>query len=172
VPTEVLGLSRPDFDRLVRARFSLREKVDRSIARAELLRRMPLFAELDAQQIQLIAAQLREEVHDEGAVIIHQGEIGETFYVIESGRVRVSVEEDGREKVVSERGRGEYVGEIALLIDVPRTATVTALTETHVLTLHKDDFDRLVTEHLYVSRGLERETSRRMIDLQRVTATA
>jgi cAMP-dependent protein kinase regulator len=172
VPSEVLVLTRPDFDRLVRARFSLREKLDRSTARAELLRRMPLFAELDAQQIQLIAAQLREEVYDQGAVIIRQGEIGETFYVIESGRVRVSVEEDGQEKVVSERGRGEYVGEIALLIDVPRTATVTALTATQVLTLHKDEFDRLVSEHLYVSRGLERETSRRMIDLERAALPA
>jgi putative peptide zinc metalloprotease protein len=167
VPTEVLCLSRPDFDRLVRARFSLREKVDRSIARAQLLCRMPLFAELDAHQIQLIAAQLREEFYEAGGVIIRQGEIGDTFYVIESGRVRVSVEEDDKEHVVAERGRGEYAGEIALLLDVPRTATVTALTDTRVLTLHKDDFSRLVTEHLYVSRGLERETSRRMIDLER-----
>jgi putative peptide zinc metalloprotease protein len=172
VPTEALCLSRPDFDILVRARFSLREKVDRSIARADLLRRMPLFAELDAHQIQLIAAQLREEVYDPGAVIIRQGEIGETFYVIESGRVRVSVQEDGEEPVVAERGRGEYAGEIALLLDVPRTATVTAITAACVLTLHKCDFDRLVTEHLYVSRGLERDISRRMIDLQRVALEA
>jgi putative peptide zinc metalloprotease protein len=172
VPTEVLCLSRPDFDCLVRARFSLREKVDRSIARAELLRRMPLFSELDTHQIQLIAAQLREEIYEEGGVIIRQGEIGETFYVIESGRVRVSVQEGGEEHVVAERGRGEYMGEIALLLDVPRTATVRALTETHVLALHKDDFDRLVTDHLYVSRGLERETSRRMIDLDRVAMAA
>jgi CRP-like cAMP-binding protein len=133
---------------------------------------MPLFAELDAHQIQLIAAQLREEVYDPGAVIIRQGEIGETFYVIESGRVRVSVQEDGEEPVVAERGRGEYAGEIALLLDVPRTATVTAITAACVLTLHKCDFDRLVTEHLYVSRGLERDISRRMIDLQRVALEA
>jgi CRP-like cAMP-binding protein len=172
LPTEVLSLSRQDFGRLVKARFALREKVDRSIARAELLRRMPLFAELDAQQIQLIAAQLREETYEPGAVIMRQGEIGEIFYVIEGGRVQVSVTQDGAEKVVAERGPGEYVGEIALLLKVPRTATVRALTPTQVLALHKADFDRLVAEHLYVSRGLERETSRRMMDLRRAAPAA
>jgi len=172
LPTEVLSLSRQDFGRLVKARFALREKVDRSIARAELLRRMPLFAELDALQIQLIAAQLREETYGPGAIIMRQGEIGEIFYVIESGRVQVSVAQDGEEKVVAERGAGEYVGEIALLLKVPRTATVRALTPTGVLALHKADFDRLVAEHLYVSRGLERETSRRMLDLRRVAPAA
>jgi putative peptide zinc metalloprotease protein len=168
VATELLTLRRPDFDRLVRARFALREKVGRSIARADLLRHMPLFAELDADQIQRIAAELQEEDYGPGAALMRQGEIGESFYVIESGRVRVSVEEAGKETVVTERGPGEYVGEIALLLDVPRTATVTALTPVQALTLHKDDFDQLVTERLYVGRGLERETSRRMIDLERV----
>jgi hypothetical protein len=46
------------------------------------------------------------------------------------------------------------------------------LTETHVLALRKSDFERLVVSHLYVSRGLEREISRRMIDLQRVVEAA
>jgi CRP-like cAMP-binding protein len=172
LPTEVLSLSRQDFDRLVKARFALREKVDRSIAWADLLRRMPLFAELDALQIQLIAAQLREERYEPGAIIIRQEEIGETFYVIESGRVQVSVAQDGEERVIAERGPGEYVGEIALLLKVPRTATVRSLTPSHVLALHRADFDRLVAEHLYISRGLERETSRRMIDLRRAALVA
>jgi CRP-like cAMP-binding protein len=70
--------------------------------------------------------------------------------------------------VIAERGPGEYVGEIALLLEVPRTATVKALTQTRMLTLQRGDFDRLVASHLYVSRRLERETSRRMINLRRV----
>jgi len=167
VPTETLSLSREDFGRLVRERFALRDKVDRSIARAELLRRLPLFAELDGLQIQRVAAQLREEDLETGAVFIRQGEIGDSFYLIESGRVQVYVTDNGHERAVFERGPGEYVGEIALLLDVPRTASVRALAETRLLVLHKDDFNRLVSEHLYVSRGLERETSRRMIDLRR-----
>jgi cAMP-dependent protein kinase regulator len=168
VPTGVLSLSRQDFDRLVKARFALREKVDASIARADLLFKMPLFAELDAQQVQLIAAEMKEMAYEAGQVVIRQGEIGETFYVIQSGRVQVTVEQDGEPKVVAERGPGEYVGEIALLLEVPRTATVTALTPVQALTLHKRDFDRWVAKHLYVSRGLNQETSRRMIDLRRV----
>ena len=86
--------------------------------------------------------------------------------------MQVSVVHDGEERVVAQRGPGEYVGEIALLLKVPRTATVRALTPTQMLTLHKDDFDRLVAEYLYVSRGLERETSRRMIDLRRAAPAA
>ena len=168
VPTDVLSLSRQDFDRLVKARFALREKVDASIARVDLLRKMPLFAELDAQQVQRIAAEMKEETFAAGAAILRQGEIGETFHVIQSGRVQVTVTQDGEEKVIAERGPGEYLGEIALLLAVPRTATVTALTPVQVLTMHKRDFDQLVSKHLYVSRGLERETSRRMMNLRRM----
>jgi cAMP-dependent protein kinase regulator len=172
VPTDVLSLSRDDFAQLVKAQFTLREKVDRSITWTELLRRMPLFAELDAQQVQLIAAQLREETYEPGAVIIRQGEIGETFYVIESGRVQTSVLQDGEERILGEHGPGEYVGEIALLLEVPRTATVKALTQTRTLTLQKGAFDRLVASHLYVSHRLERETSRRMTNLERAAQAA
>ena len=175
VPTDLLSLSREDFYDLVRDCFDLREKLDRSITHAQLLRRMPLFSELDAQQIQRIAAQLQQERYEPGAAIIRQGEMGKTFYVIESGRVQVSVsragngdgEPTGPERVVNERGPGEYVGEIALLLKVPRTATVRALTPVQVLALHKDDFDKLVADHLYTSRVLEQDASRRMMGLQR-----
>jgi CRP-like cAMP-binding protein len=164
----VLSIHRQDFDRLVKVHFALREKVGRSVARADLLRRIPLFAELDAQQIQHVAACLREESYQCGQVIVREGEVGETFYVIESGQVQVSVSRDGEEKVIAQRGAGEYVGEIALLLAVPRTATVRALIPTRVLALHKADLDRLVRPHLYAGRALERETSRRMIDLRRL----
>jgi CRP-like cAMP-binding protein len=129
---------------------------------------MPLFAELGAQQIQLVAAQLREELFEPGATIVRQGEIGETFYVIEKGRVQVSLNQHGKERVVTQRGPGEYVGEIALLLSVPRTATVKALAPTRMLVLDQGDFLRLSADHLCVSRGLELDSSRRVIDLRRV----
>lgn len=172
VPTETLSLSRQDFSALVESRFSLRENVDRSLARAELLRRIPLFSELNGLQIQHVAAQLRQEDLGAGEFFIRQGEAGETFYVIESGRVQVLVSQDGQERVIAERGPGEYVGEIALLLEMPRTASVRTLEPTFLLVLHKADFDHLVSEHLFISRGLEQETSRRMIDLRRAAPQA
>ena len=172
VPTELLSLRRADFDTLVKDRFALREKVGQSIARVDLLRRMPLFDELDGRQLGLIGAQLREEAFEAGDVIINEGDVGDTFYVIESGRVLVTATHDGGERIVAERGPGDYVGEIALLLEGRRTATVRAVVETHVLTLEKSDFDRLVADHLYVSRSLERATSRRMLDLQRTMQAA
>jgi CRP-like cAMP-binding protein len=69
-----------------------------------------------------------------------------------------------------ERGPGEYFGEIALLMDVPRTASVEAITKIEVMSLHKTDFDHLVKEQLFVSRDLERESSRRLMDLRRVSS--
>jgi putative peptide zinc metalloprotease protein len=172
LPTELLALSRSDFDQLVKGRIVLRDKLDRSVARAELLRRVPLFDELDGAQIQAVASQLQEEAFEAGDVIIREGDIGDKFYVIESGRLVVSTVQDGQEKIVAERGPGEYVGEIALLLQVPRTATVKAITAAQVLSLHRDDFERLVAAHLRISQGLERETSRRMMDLRRAVPAA
>ncbi|RPI58302.1 MAG: cyclic nucleotide-binding domain-containing protein, partial [Chloroflexi bacterium] len=128
VPTGLVSLSRDDFDRLVKQRFELRDKLDRTLAPAELLRRVPLFADLDSCQLQLIAARMRRETYAPGDEIIRQGAIGDTFYVIESGCAQTVVTYQGGERLMAQRGPGEYVGEIALLLQVPRTATVRALT--------------------------------------------
>ena len=67
---------------------------------------------------------------------------------------------------MAQRGPGEYLGEIALLLSVPRTASVRALTHITTLALDKADFDRLVAEQFAVAQGLARESSRRMLDLR------
>ena len=162
IPTEVLALRRADFERLVKRGLTLRTKVDRSLQRLALLRAVPLFAELDAQRMQLIAVYLREESYEPGAVIMRQGEPGDIFYVIQAGRVEVVVARGGAETVVDRFGPGEYVGEIALLQDVPRTATVRALTELRLLALDRKDFKRLIAADLTLSRGLERQAGRRL----------
>ena len=166
VPTELLGLSREDFDRLVKNRFAMREKLDRSVARAELLRRIPLFADMDGSQTQLIAAEMQEEGFLAGTLLIRQGEIGEKFYLIESGHVEILVDRSGEARVIAQRGPGEYVGEIALLLSIPRTASVRALTHVRALVLDRSAFERLIAQHLFANQGLQRETSRRMLSLR------
>jgi CRP-like cAMP-binding protein len=96
IPTVVLTLSRVDFDQLVRERFAMRDKLGDSIAKAESLRRIPLFEEMDGFQIQHIASELRDRTYMPGEIIIQQDEIGEHFYVIKSGKVRIFITQDGK----------------------------------------------------------------------------
>lgn len=133
---------------------------------------MPLFATMSEAELALLASRLTPQRFRAGEAIIRQGEIGEKFYVIESGRVEVSVEHNGEQRVVAQRGPGEYVGEIALLLSVPRTASVRAVTHVRTLVLARPAFERLVAQHLLTSQRLQLETSRRMMRLRQAAQAA
>jgi len=108
-----------------------------------VLRGVPLFAPLPAPVVERLAAALVPLAVPAGAAIVRQGDPGDRFYVIAGGRVRVTV--DGRDH--GERGVGDAFGEIALLRDVPRTATVAAATDVELLALEREDFLAAVTGH-------------------------
>jgi len=108
-----------------------------------LLRRLPMFAPLPAPAIERIMADLVRVDLPAGHVLIREGESGDRFYVVADGILDVS--RNG--EPVAERGAGEHVGEIALLRDVPRTATVTARTAVHLLALDRGSFLGAVTGH-------------------------
>jgi MFS family permease len=107
----------------------------------ELLRGNPIFSPLPASALEQLADRLTEVRAGAGELIIRQGEPGDRFYVIEDGTVEVSVDgAPGREL-----GRGESFGEIALLRNVPRTATVTASTDVVLYALDRAAFIPAVT---------------------------
>ena len=102
-----------------------------------MIGRNPVFSPLDPPAIEAVARKARWWAVDPGHVAIRQGERGDAYYVIEHGRFQVDI--DGRPvRVLGNPGEG--FGEIALLRDVPRTATVTAVDESVVLVVHRDDF--------------------------------
>jgi CRP/FNR family cyclic AMP-dependent transcriptional regulator len=91
----------------------------------ELLRRVPLFAELDEQHLHQLSAEFARRTFSKGDVIAAEGEGGRTFFVIEDGEATVSV--GGRD--VGTLGPGDAFGEIALIDRDPRSASVTAATD-------------------------------------------
>lgn len=105
-----------------------------------LLRRVPLFAELDDRSLQAIATLAREQDAKAGTVLMREGDRGETFLVIVDGTVRV--EQSGRE--VRSMTAGGFLGEIALAGDRPRTATATCVSDCRLLSLGHFEFDRLL----------------------------
>jgi MFS family permease len=112
-------------------------------AEVGLLERIPIFSPLPEPALERLASQLVPIDVPAGTVLIRKGDHGDRFYVVESGRLRVSVDgSPGREL-----GPGDSFGEIALLRDVPRTATVEAETEARLHALERDDFLDAVTGH-------------------------
>ena len=107
----------------------------------DLLQQVPFLAPLPAPTLEALAGRLERVRAPAGATIIARGERGDRFYVIADGEVEVAVDE----QAPSVERRGGYFGEIALLRDVPRTATVSARTDTELLALEGPDFIAAVT---------------------------
>ncbi len=136
----VLWLPKGDFDRLLAAQVSASAQIDDALYALERLRRFTIFASLSSRDLDELAHRLQREQVPAGATIVEEGERGEAFYLVDSGQAEVLVQ--GRR--VRTIGPGDYFGEIALILDIPRTATVRALTPLDVLKLRRADFDALV----------------------------
>jgi MFS family permease len=111
--------------------------------RLQLLQAIPIFSPLSPPVLERLAAELTPVQATESEEIIRKGDQGDRFYVVSSGEVEVLV--DGRPP--RREGAGSYFGEIALLRDVPRTATVRAATDVELFALDRDDFLPAVTGH-------------------------
>jgi MFS family permease len=105
------------------------------------LRATDLFAPLPPQALERVARDLVPVDAPAGSVVIRQGDPGSRFYVLVEGRAVVT--RDGAK--VTDRGPGDYFGEVALLLDQPRNATVTAVTDLRLFVLERDEFLRVVT---------------------------
>jgi MFS family permease len=123
-----------------------------------LLRQVPLFAPLELKSLERVAQQLVRIEVPAGEVLIREGDEGDRFYVIESGQMTASFEGT----LLRQMGPGDPFGEIALLRDVPRTATVIADVPSVVLALERTDFLDAVTGNSEVNNRADDMISKRI----------
>jgi ATP-binding cassette subfamily B protein len=112
-----------------------------SSATAHELQRIGLLASLPGQTLALLAARMRREDVPAGSAIVEEGDVGTRFYVVLSGMLTVSQSALGARRVLRP---GDYFGEVGAAMDVPRTATVRALTPVTVASCDQATFDELV----------------------------
>jgi hypothetical protein len=138
------------------------------VERLRLIRGTPFFAPLPGAMIEGLASRLTPLSVDAGSSIIKEGEAGDRFYLIAEGRVDVSA--GGTH--VNTLGVGDFVGEIALLRDVPRTATVTAESPVRLYSLERDDFLSTVTSHASSHEAAESVVAARLTGLSGAVSRA
>lgn len=128
----------------------------------ELLRNIPLFSKLEPSKLKLLAFTAERITYEPDQVLFNQGDVGDAAYIIVDGAAKVIVDTPDGELEVAALGRNDFVGEIAILCDVPRTATVRASTKTVTLRITKDLFFRLVAEFPEMSVEIMRELASRL----------
>lgn len=129
----------------------------------EVLAQVPLFKDLAPRDLQILGASCREREYPAGAVLLRQGETGVGLFVIEEGRVRVTqVREGGQEHELALLGKGDVVGEMSLLDDLPRSATATALEPTRALIMPVWDFRAVLRDTPDIGIKLLAVLSRRL----------
>ena len=128
----------------------------------ELLRNIPLFAKLEPSKLKLLAFTAERITYEADQVLFRQGDVGDAAYIIVDGSAKVLVDTDQGEIEVATLTRNDFVGEIAILCDVPRTATVQATAQTVTLRINKDLFFRLVAEFPEMSVEIMRELASRL----------
>lgn len=114
-------------------------------ADTEALRKIPLFRGIDDQKLRLLAFMSERSRFEAGETLMREGDYGDVAYIILSGEAEVLVNSPSGEQLVATVGKNDFVGEIAILIDVPRTATVRASTTLVALAIQKEHFFKMLT---------------------------
>ena len=126
----------------------------------ELLRTVPLFATLDEGELQDVGRHADEVAVPAGTTIVTQNATGNSFYVIIEGRADVMRDD----QKLAELGPGDFLGEMALLEDLPRSATVATTEPTRLLEMHRRDFSTVLDEAPHLARKMLAVMAHRLRD--------
>jgi CRP-like cAMP-binding protein len=128
----------------------------------ELLRRVPFFAEMEPGKLKLLAFMSERVGYDAGKTLFCQGDHGDAAYLIIDGEADIIVDTPSGALTIATLGANDIVGEMAILGDVPRTATVRAKDRLVALRIAKDPFMRMVSEFPNMAVSIMRELAHRL----------
>ncbi len=127
------------------------------------LHQVALFSGLDEAALNLIAQRVVNRTFPANTIVIHEGDEALSLYLIVSGAVKVFLSDDnGKQIVVNSQREGEYFGELALLDDAPRSASVMTTEQSTFMVLNKHDFDRILQEHPAIALPIMRQLASRV----------
>ena len=128
----------------------------------ELLRRVPMFAEIEPAKLKLLAFMSERVGFDPGKRLMQQGDPADAAYLIIDGHAEVILETPAGPVIVATLGANDFVGEMAILGDVPRNATVRAKDRLIALRISKEPFLRMVREFPTMAVSIMQELAQRV----------
>lgn len=133
----------------------------------QMLKDVEFLKVMTDEQLRDMAQRLKTQIYARGETICRQGEPGETFYIIKNGRVEVSAHDGQGQTIFSKQVMaGEFFGEFSLMTGEPRSATVTALEDTEVLMLGKEDMRRALEANAQLAEHISRVLALRRHQLE------
>jgi CRP/FNR family cyclic AMP-dependent transcriptional regulator len=134
-----------------------------SVMTLDALRSVPLFSSLDDSAAKQLRSLLRVQSTETGTAIFHAGDSGDSLYLIESGRVRISITDDeSRPVILAELAAGDFFGEMALIDGKPRSADATVIDDARVAVLAREDFLSFVRSNADVAMEMISAVSHRL----------
>jgi len=133
-----------------------------------VLKSLPMFAGFSAEQMRSLAAMVTRRSAPRGSAIMHEGDAVDSLYIVISGRLKVMMgEADGKETILSILGPGEFFGEMGLIDDNPRSASVVAIEPCELLAVAKGAFRKCLVENAELAMAVMRVLVRRLREADR-----
>lgn len=143
---------------------------DFQVTDVSILRDVPLFKDLDQSYLKGIAGMFSTEYVPAGRAVITEGDEGSRFYIIVRGKVAISTHKDDQGPVqIATLDDGDYFGEISLLANIPTTATVTTVNPSILLTLQRDQLNKLVQRHAGLGAQMREALEHRLAQIHALT---
>jgi len=136
-----------------------------TLERVLLLREVPIFTDLSPEDLQKLAGIANEQWYPNSTTIFNQGDEGNEMFIIVDGQVKVVRSANGKDQTLAQRGPGEFVGEMAIIESVPRSATLVTQGEVRLLAIEGETFKQILRERPEVSLAVLQSLSRRLREM-------